>query len=355
MTGLRQLRLATLRAARAAALFDHAASSRWRQERLLILGYHGCAIQDEHEWNSGLYLTQEMLRERFEALRRGGYRVLSLREGVARLRQGDLPPRSVVLTFDDGAHDFVVRVVPLLREFNFPATVYVSTYYVQSGQPVFDTMFRYLAWRARGQVVPGAGLSPDGSAIDLRDPGNVPRVAREIGDHVRQTRSGGDEKDAFLQAFAAAAGIDYAAILRLRLLHLMTPAEIQGLPRPLVSVQLHTHRHRVPVERDAFLREIDENREYLAAIGCPPDDLVDFCYPSGVTHARFPGWLKEAGVATATTCAVALASRSDNLLLLPRFMDGGGFSTLEFESWLTGFAQLLPRRSHWSRRLPAES
>jgi peptidoglycan/xylan/chitin deacetylase (PgdA/CDA1 family) len=352
---LRRARLAALRAASATAASRRVANSGWRNRRLLILGYHGCALDDEHLWNPDLYITKDMLRARFEALRDGGYSVVPLREGVERLRRGDLPPRSVVLTFDDGAHDFSVQVVPLLQEFGFPATVYVSTYYVTKTHPVFDTMIRYLAWKARGRVIEGAGLSPNGGPLDLREPDAPARVAREVGDFVRRTVSGGTGKEEYLQAFAAAAGLDYGALCARRVLQLMRPDEIRALPRPLVSVQLHTHRHRVPLDRESFLSEIEENRAHLESFGCPRADLIDFCYPSGITHPRFPQWLREGGVTTATTCAVALAAPDEDLLLLPRFMDGGGFSALEFEGWLTGVAQLLPRRAHWSRRLPDDA
>lgn len=351
---LRQARLAALRAAAASGVGNRVADSAWRRRRLLILGYHGCSLDDEHVWNPELYIAPGTLRARFEMLRDGHYAVLPLGEAMRRLKEGTLPPRAVVLTFDDGAYDFAVRVVPLLEEFGFPATVYVSTYYSLRALPVFDTMIRYLAWLARGRVVEGKELSPSGAPLDLRPPDAPQRIAREIGDYIRATVPGGSGKEEYLQIFARAAGIDYEKLLSRRVLQLLRPEEIRALPRPLVSVQLHTHRHRVPLDRDSFLTEIEENRQHLVAFGCSREELVDFCYPSGLTHSFFPGWLREGGIATATTCAVALASASDDLMLLPRFMDNGGFSEVEFKGWLTGVSQLLPRRARWSRRLPTE-
>src|ERR1035438_4748450 len=47
----------------------------WRQQRLLILGYHGLSLKDEHEW-SGLFITPAFFRARLEVLARLRYQVL---------------------------------------------------------------------------------------------------------------------------------------------------------------------------------------------------------------------------------------------------------------------------------------
>jgi hypothetical protein len=127
---LKAAKLALLRLAKKTGLSGAMRDGAWRRRRLLILAYHGISITDEHEWSPELYLPHDGLRARFELLRDEGYNVVSLREGVERLRAGTLPPRSVALTFDDGMVDFQ-RAVPLLQEFRFPATVFVTTYYAQ--------------------------------------------------------------------------------------------------------------------------------------------------------------------------------------------------------------------------------
>ena len=109
-----------------------------------------------------------ILRERFEALRQGGYQVLSLGEAVERLYKNDLPPRSVALTFDDGGYDFYRQANPILREFGYPATVYQSTYYSDYTWPIFGVAASYLFWKRRDgllQPSPALGLR---ERLDLR-------------------------------------------------------------------------------------------------------------------------------------------------------------------------------------------
>ena len=127
-TRLKSAKLMVLKSLERVGVFSAVRKSGWRGRRLLILGYHGISTTDEHEWNPPLYMPRGALRSRFELIRKGGYTVLPLKEAVVRLSAGTLPQRAVAITFDDGTVDFAEVVVPLLRQFGFPATVYVTTY-----------------------------------------------------------------------------------------------------------------------------------------------------------------------------------------------------------------------------------
>src|SRR6476661_658915 len=112
---LRRLRTGVLRACRAAGVLSIVRDSGWRQHRVLIIGYHGVALEDEHEWQPHLYMSAASFEARLEMIRRGGYAVLPLDEALTRLQRGSLPKRSVVLTFDDGYYNFYRQVYPALR------------------------------------------------------------------------------------------------------------------------------------------------------------------------------------------------------------------------------------------------
>ena len=57
----------------------------------------------------------------------------------------------MALTFDDGMFDFHSRAWPLLRQFGFPATVYLTTYYSDYTKPIFGLLCSYVLWRARAR------------------------------------------------------------------------------------------------------------------------------------------------------------------------------------------------------------
>jgi peptidoglycan/xylan/chitin deacetylase (PgdA/CDA1 family) len=70
----------------------------------------------------------EDFRTHLDILRQGGYQVLPLTEVVARLRAGQpLPERCVAISVDDAFRSFLSGAMPLLREYGYPATVFVNT------------------------------------------------------------------------------------------------------------------------------------------------------------------------------------------------------------------------------------
>lgn len=109
---LKKFKQLTLKSLKTAGVLTLVHDSRWRRQRLLILAYHGISIGDEHLWNSSQYMPADVLRSRFELLKKSKCAVLPLDEAVKRLYANDLPDRAVVITFDDGTSDFITEPIP---------------------------------------------------------------------------------------------------------------------------------------------------------------------------------------------------------------------------------------------------
>ncbi|HEU4723448.1 MAG TPA: polysaccharide deacetylase family protein [Gemmatimonadaceae bacterium] len=320
--------------------------SAWRQRRLLILCYHSISIDDEHEWSGAYSLSPALLESRLRMLRDGRYNVLPLDEAVRRLYAGTLPPRSVALTFDDGMYDFRARALPLLQQFGFPATVYLTTYYSDYNKPIFGLLCSYVLWRARMRM-PQPDVTPlFGERLNwnLADAAGRARAHRDIFAYADRERLTLPDRSALAERLTNLLGDDYEAIRDKRILTVMTPDEVAEVARDGIAIELHTHRHRTPNDHDLFLREITDNRVRIERIreGTPRH----FCYPSGIYRSEFLPWLREAGVATATTCDPGLASTRSDPLLLPRLVDTSFLSSLDVEGWMTGMsAFFMPRKA----------
>ena len=338
----RHVRHLALSGARAVGGFKRIAGSEWRRRRLLILCYHGVSLRDEHEWNGRLFVSPRFLRRRFEILRDQGCIVLPLGEAVRNLQRGTLPPRSVALTFDDGFHDFFSAAVPLLEEFGYPATNYVSSYYCVHQRAVPTVALRYLLWRAREKRLPAGTLPGQDHAVDLHDADERLALAAKLLASVPRGPGAAEAEDALAYDVAARLGVDWDDVVRARLFHLMTPAEITEIARRGFDVQLHTHRHRTPRDKAAFCGEVSENRRLVEEMTGLP--ATHFCYPSGDVDPAFLPWLREVGVETATTTAPGIAAPANDALLLPRFVDTMAQSELIFESWLSGARMVLQSR-----------
>jgi len=338
---LRAVATAILFVARHTGVFRLLANSRWRRKRLLILCYHGVSMHDEHEWHPELFITPDFLRKRLQMLRDLDYTVLPLGEAVDRLAEGNLPQRSVVLTFDDGFYDFYAEAAPILDEFGMSATNYVSTYYVIKQLPLVVLAIRYLLWAGRHRTLKPDAVFAGHGHVDLSDSGHVHAFTQLA---IATCEEYSDDKPrqlALVRKLAKALDIDGDAFIASRMLGLMTTQELGELAERRFDIQLHTHRHRTPRVAQDFVREINQNRAILES--CSGQKADHFCYPSGDVDDRFLPWLRELGVASATTGRPALATRHDDPLLLPRFVDSLAQSPLVFESWLCGAADLLRR------------
>jgi hypothetical protein len=339
---LRALKQLSLRVLQTSGVFELTANSSWRRQRLLILCYHGISLDEEHAWRPDLYMRAEHLERRLQALRRRGCSVLPLDEAVGRLYTGSLPPRSVVLTFDDGCYDFFCQAFPLLKAYGFPATVYQTTYYCEHRHPVFHLICSYMLWKARGQVVQLDTLLGSNRLFDLSLETERDRLVSELIALADLRQLSADQRDLLARQLAATLGIDYQKLLSARILQLMRADEIREISTQDVNFQLHTHRHRTPCNADLFRKEIRDNRGWLEPrTGAP---ALHFCYPSGHHEGVFLPWLRQEEIISATTCEPGLASPKSNVLLLPRFVDTSAQPDVAFDSWLTGVAGWLPRR-----------
>jgi len=77
-------------------------------------------------------VSPDLFVEHIEYLRQHDYTPITVTQLVQARSQdmGSLPERPVVLTFDDGLADFYHSAFPVLRQYNFHATLYVVTAYV---------------------------------------------------------------------------------------------------------------------------------------------------------------------------------------------------------------------------------
>jgi len=340
---LKTLKQTTLRGLKIARVLKLLENSNWRKGKLLILAYHGISMDDEHLWDPTLFMTPTNFRARMRVLKDSSCTVLPLEEAIKRLYANDLPHRAVALTFDDGLYDFLKCAYPILSEFNFPATLYLTTFYSYYNRPVFDVACSYLLWKGRDRTLDPGALTGTGLKLALNRPNNRALALNGLQTFVQQKKFSAEEKDAFASNLAERLGVNYEEICSKRILNLLNPDEVKRLAADGVNFQLHTHRHRTPLDRSLFQREIDENRKSIREMTGLNSE--HFCYPSGVYHTDFLPWLAKLGVDSATTCDPGLASTTSNRMLLPRLVDTSVISPIEFEGWLTGAAALLPHRT----------
>jgi peptidoglycan/xylan/chitin deacetylase (PgdA/CDA1 family) len=120
-----------------------------------------------------------------------GFSVWALRQVLQYRKSGKpIPPRTIVITFDDGFESVYTNAWPILRELDIPATVFVSTAYLDSMTPFpFDAWGN--AWQRR---VPAECYRPLSTAqcCEMAAEGLI-----ELGAHTHTHRDFRDRPDEF--------------------------------------------------------------------------------------------------------------------------------------------------------------
>ncbi|MGW3032123.1 polysaccharide deacetylase family protein [Streptomyces sp. NPDC001178] len=89
--------------------------------------YHAVS-DDPPAWLAPFTVSPRTFVEHLDMIADSGLHLVPLQQLVAALLGGpEVPPRSAVLTFDDGYADFASTVAPLLVARGLPATLYVTT------------------------------------------------------------------------------------------------------------------------------------------------------------------------------------------------------------------------------------
>jgi peptidoglycan/xylan/chitin deacetylase (PgdA/CDA1 family) len=336
---------AVLYAARTLGLFW--LSRRLTARGLRILCYHGFSESDEHLFRPLTFIRSQTFRARLKYLVHNRYPVLPLGEAIRRSHDGSLPAGATVITIDDGFSSAYRHAIPALAEVGFPATIYMTTYQTMTRIPAFALAIRYMFWKT---AVPEITLDGVGDLIGrapLATPVARERTARDV---ISYGATLGDEyaRDEVTRRVAKRLKVDYRTLRNRRSLDLMTPEEIRLAVDAGVDIQVHTHRHRFPLDREEAYREIEECRSVLRPIAKTP--LVHFCYPSGIWSEQRLPWLADMGIETAVTCDQGLNYSNTHPLTLRRFLDSDSLSMIEFEAELCGFKEIVRRgRAIWRR------
>lgn len=320
-------------------LFGLASSSRYRNSRLLVLGFHGVSLEDEDQWDPALYLSVQNFQRRMEALQRARCNVVSLDEGLRLVAEGKLPERAVALTFDDGTYDFYKVVWPILKTLGYPATLYLTTYYVQLQYPSTPGIWSYMLWKAKGSRINARDVLGVDVEFNIADQAGRAEALRRIVSHANSERMDGAQRNELSARLARALGLDFEALVASRIIQLLKPEEVSELAQDGVSVQMHMHRHCSPPARETYLDNLQTNRSLIS--GLTRSEPSHFCYPSGEYTTESVGWLRDYGIASATTCDVGLMSTKSDPLLVPRLIVTSTLSEVAFESWLVGIGAIV--------------
>ncbi|MBX4196204.1 polysaccharide deacetylase family protein [Candidatus Pacearchaeota archaeon] len=92
---------------------------------IVVLNYHGTLAGDTNE---SYKISYTQFKEHMFALKKAGYQTVTIEQLYSFLRgEQSLPPKSFVITFDDGIKDSYYNTDPILKTLNYTAVMFVIT------------------------------------------------------------------------------------------------------------------------------------------------------------------------------------------------------------------------------------
>jgi len=310
-------------------------SKRLTQNGLRILCYHNFSIEDELLWRPLMNIKPETFRKRINYLLRENYPILTLDNAIELLYTKKNPCCATVITIDDGWASIKKLAHPILKEKKIKYSIYCSTYYTAKMTPVFNYVLPYLVWKAKQN---GIKLSEHITGMhenSLIKEDNFLDSMINYG-HNSLTNT---QRMELLNKIIGIIGLEHEMIFENRRFSYLSYSELEELTNDGVDLQLHTHRHKLPLNYDDAKREIEDNRRYLSPLSKKP--LRHFCYPSGLWNAQHFSILKKLDIVSATTTDPGINYSKQNQYKLGRFVDGEMISQIVFEAELSGFLDFM--------------
>jgi peptidoglycan/xylan/chitin deacetylase (PgdA/CDA1 family) len=278
--------------------------------RLSILTFHRVHARADSIFPDELDAERFDQRMRFVAQT---FNVLTLGQAISRLAAGSLPPRAMVITFDDGYADNVEVALPVLRRHGLAATFSVATGFLDGGRMWNDSVIECLRATAKDSLdLEAFGLRrlPVAEAKDRRV------AIEQLLSRIKYlTVAERDQAITRLQAICGVAALPRGLMMRTE--------QVRELHRAGMEIGGHTVNH--PILLSLTLAEAEseivEGKRRLEAICDSPVDV--FAYPNGIPgqdytaeHAKL---VEALGFRGAVTTARGVAQTGDDLFQLPRY------------------------------------
>jgi peptidoglycan/xylan/chitin deacetylase (PgdA/CDA1 family) len=316
--------------------------------RALILVYHRVTPLDFDP--ESLAVAPERFAEQMDVLRRH-YQVVSLSKLHECMRNGNVPRKAVVVTFDDGYADNLLTARTILERYDVPATCFVTTGKLQQGSEFWwdelasllletprlpDTLSLELngqrcTWSLQGTEAD----SRKWNVLQPTPPTPRQKAYRELAALVRPLDT--DAQESVMNEVAEWAGVDRKVRDTHRALRVEEVASLDS-DGP-VEVGAHTVNHPVlsAQPREAQQREIRLSKQRLEDILERPVPL--FAYPFGARADYTPETVelvREAGFACACSNFQGWVRHGTSVHELPRYLardwDGEAFAR-ELAGW----------------------
>ena len=296
--------------------------------------YHRVATLHADPWQ--LAVSAENFEAHVKLLKQK-YNVVTHEELLYQVSRKSFRNKQVCITFDDGYLDNYTTAKPILEKYQCPATFFISTYFLQKGQPYWWDELQELIFSSTKLPSPFLfSLRGEEINIILDDGGHLTEEQREkqnkwiwsdkpptercrlyfsLWEKMRPLPQ--QEIEDLLYSLKKMIGVDSVNLSQFLPMTISNLKEMSN--SQYLHIGMHTHTHPVLSVQSATIqkKELVENKNILEeACGRPMQTLS---YPHGRFNADTLSIAQELNIQSAFTTDAALVNPSTGLLEIPRY------------------------------------
>jgi len=261
-----------------------------------FLGYHDFTLSRSP---NEMLIREDKFRGQMQMLRDAGIEVISMEKFLQwRRREAPLPKNCVVITADDGWREVHTYMLPIMKEFGYPFTVFIYTNFLDSGGRTLT--------QAQVEEIMGAGGTIGSHSVSHRDMNRVKLGKQSVSfgqfERMRTAYSKGLEE------------LDQGA----------SSVQVEGVRRSRAAVEakLGELAEALKDYDEWIIDELQTSKQILETkFGVP---VETFAYPYGPYNDRIVKLAMDAGYEALITVNGAKANFETPLGEIPRFIIHGG-------------------------------
>lgn len=239
------------------------------------------------------------------------FNVLSLNDAVDQLSAGELPPRAAAITFDDGYADNLSIATPILEKYDFPATVFVSTGFIDGGCMWNDTVIESIRnWPSPTMDLAHLGLG----VINCQTVEEKRTAINTILNAIKHKNV--CERQEIVDAMGSKVGGSPTNLM-------LSTDGVKELYSRGIEIGAHTVTHPIlaSLSESAARSEIENSKKTLENITC--DQVKFFAYPNGRRGLDYTevhvGMMQSLGFKAALSTHWGVSTKNCDRMQLARF------------------------------------
>lgn len=251
----------------------------FNKNSLTVLNYHRIDDPDRADFDTfkpNVSARPEDFDRQMDYIARW-FNVVSTRQVADWLRGGKaLPPYAALITFDDGYLDNYVNAYPILRKYNFPAIIFLTTNLIESDLPFYWDLIAYCFHHTKQNQI----QFPDGTRREWQSRAEGEKVSEDLIASLKTLKE--DEKRAWVARLKDALEVDIPTGFFRNLM--VSWDQVREMHQNGIEFGGHTMNHpiltRIPLER-AREEIVSSKARVEKELG---EETVAFAYTNGMEN-----------------------------------------------------------------------